>query len=501
MVQAATHPNCSHPLSTVDNSALGNRKSFPSQALCGAGSLRQWRTETAGCVLCSLREGRDGVSQSPGLCLKELGCFPGVLPQIAVILNPGFNLIPPFFGHPDSASHGVMKVWKRDLKEDETVATAHVDSICWRCSPGYVGDTCQFPDPCTPLLCQNGGSCSSRALPPSTAPEYVCVCPPGFTGEKCQGVVGDPCFPSPCQHGGTCQRISGKEHQCQCLPGWTGKNCQLMDFCPANPCANGGTCVITYPFIVCQCWPGFEGHTCQQDINECFASPSPCLNGGSCINSIGSFRCLCPSNYSGPLCQYRWGPCSSEICLHGGTCHHVDGGYHGCLCLPGNYGYTGQYCEVNPDDCAGHQCLNGGTCQDGIGSYTCHCIRGWTGETQARNKEANLRSNPCHPDAHCDTDLQTGHAICTCQLGYAGAVCYEDIDECQMGFEGLRCERDADFCRGAPCEHGTCVNVPGSFTCVCAPGFTGPLCKEFTDPCRAFQCLNGGSCHGTESGS
>ncbi|KAL7986453.1 hypothetical protein Chor_011619 [Crotalus horridus] len=165
----------------------------------------------------------------------------------------------------------------------------------------------------------------------------MCVCPPGFTGEKCQGVVGDPCFPSPCQHGGTCQRISRKEHQCQCLSGWTGKNCQLMDFCPANPCANGGTCVITYPVIVCQCWPGFEGHTCQHDINECFASPSPCLNGGSCINSIGSFRCLCPSNFSGPLCQYRRGPCSSEICLHGGTCHHVDGGYHGCLCLPGNY--------------------------------------------------------------------------------------------------------------------------------------------------------------------
>uniref|UniRef100_A0A8C6X0Q6 EGF-like domain-containing protein n=1 Tax=Naja naja TaxID=35670 RepID=A0A8C6X0Q6_NAJNA len=189
-----------------------------------------------------------------------------------------------------------------DLQKIFSVSPIH------RCSPGYVGDTCQFPDPCTPLLCQNGGSCSSRVLPPSATPEYVCVCPPGFTGEKCQGVVDDPCFPSPCQHGGTCQRISGKEHQCQCLPGWTGK-----------------------------CWPGFEGHTCQHDINECFASPSPCLNGGSCLNSIGSFRCLCPSNFSGPLCQYRWGLCSSEICLHGGTCHLVDGGYHGCLCLPGNY--------------------------------------------------------------------------------------------------------------------------------------------------------------------
>ncbi|KAL7986454.1 hypothetical protein Chor_011620 [Crotalus horridus] len=223
-------------------------------------------------------------------------------------------------------------------------------------------------------------------------------------------------------------------------------------------------------------------------------------------------------------------------------------------------GYTGQYCEVNPDDCAGHPCLNGGTCQDGIGSYTCHCIQGWTG-LLCHLPDACL-SNPCHPDAHCDTDLKTGHAICTCQLGYAGARCYEDIDECRMGsnpcehrgscyntpgsftcsclrgytgsrcesnlneclsqpcqngascldlldrfqclcpsgFEGLQCERDADFCHGDPCQHGTCVNVPGSFTCVCAPGFTGPLCEEFSDPCWEFQCLHGGSCRGTESG-
>ncbi|XP_063152418.1 neurogenic locus notch homolog protein 4 [Candoia aspera] len=463
------------------------------------------------------------------------------------------------------------------------------------CPPGYVGDMCQFADPCTPVLCQNGGTCSSRALPPPAAPEYVCVCPSGFTGEKCQEVVGDPCFPSPCQHGGMCQRVPGNDHQCQCLSGWTGKNCQLMDFCPANPCANGGTCVITYPVIVCQCWPGFEGHTCQHDINECFGSPGPCLNGGSCINNIGSFRCLCPPDFTGPLCQYQLGPCSLEICLHGGTCHHIDERYYGCLCLPGNC-YTGQYCEVNPDDCAGHQCLNGGTCQDGIGSYACHCRQGWTG-LLCHLHDACL-SNPCHPDAHCDTDLLTGHAICTCQLGYAGALCDEDIDECRMGsnpcehggscynmpgsftcsclrgytgsrcesnlneclsqpcqngascldlldcfqclcpsgfggpfceveecmqdhclnggtcvlqshgttclcppgFEGPQCETDADFCRGAPCEHGTCMNAPGSFTCVCAPGFTGPLCKEFSDPCWKFQCLNGGSCHGTESG-
>ncbi|KAF7236324.1 hypothetical protein EYD10_16957 [Varanus komodoensis] len=255
-----------------------------------------------------------------------------------------------------------------------------------------------------------------------------------------------------------------------------GKNCQLMDFCPANPCANGGTCVITYPVIVCQCRPGFDGHTCQQDINECFADPKPCLNGGTCINNIGSFRCICPPSSAGLLCQNRLGPCTPGVCLNGGTCHHVDERYHGCLCPPG---YTGQHCEVNPDDCEGNQCRNGATCQDGMGSYTCHCLPGWTG-LFCHLHDACL-SNPCHPDAHCDTDLRTGDAVCTCQQGYAGPLCYEDINECQMGAD--------------PCEHGgSCHNTPGSFTCRCPEGYTGSRCESNLNECLSRPCQNGASC-------
>ncbi|KAH0630536.1 hypothetical protein JD844_013647 [Phrynosoma platyrhinos] len=276
-----------------------------------------------------------------------------------------------------------------------------------------------------------------------------------------------------------------------------GKNCQLMDFCPANPCANGGTCVITYPVIVCQCRPGFEGHTCQYDVNECFGDTNPCLNGGQCINNMGSFRCVCPPNSSGPLCQYRLGHCSPEVCLHGGTCHDVDERFHGCLCLPG---YTGQYCEVNPDDCVGHQCSNGGTCQDGLGSYSCQCLPGWTG------------ASPCEHGGSCQNTL--GSFTCCCPEGYTGSRCESNLNEClsqpchngascldllgrfqclcPSGFEGQQCEREADLCHSSPCGHGTCMNTPSSFTCICSPGFTGLLCMELSDPCQNWQCLNGG---------
>ncbi|XP_008104121.1 neurogenic locus notch homolog protein 4 [Anolis carolinensis] len=380
------------------------------------------------------------------------------------------------------------------------------------CFTGYVGDLCQFVDPCTHKQCQNGGTCSLQMLRPPNPPTSTCLCLPGFTGEQCQGLVGDPCFPSPCQHGGSCQRLSGKQYQCQCVSGWTGKNCQLMDFCPANPCANGGTCVITYPVIVCQCRPGFEGHTCQHDVNECFGDTNPCLNGGRCINSVGSFRCVCPPNSSGPLCQYRLAPCSPEICLNGGTCHEVDERYHGCLCLPG---YTGQYCEVNPDDCVGNQCSNGGTCLDGLGSYSCQCLSGWTG-LHCHLHDACL-GNACHPDAHCDTDLLTGHAVCTCQQGYTGALCNEDIDECQMGadpcehggschntlgsftcrcpegYTGSRCESNLNECLSQPCHNGaSCLDLLGKFQCLCPSGFSGPLCE--VEECVTDHCLNGGTC-------
>ena len=31
------------------------------------------------------------------------------------------------------------------------------------------------------------------------------------------------------------------------------------------------------------------------------------------------------------------------------------------------------------DDCVGVTCQNGGTCVDGVNSYTCNCVAGYTG--------------------------------------------------------------------------------------------------------------------------
>ncbi|XP_052692815.1 neurogenic locus notch homolog protein 2-like [Crassostrea angulata] len=79
-------------------------------------------------------------------------------------------------------------------------------------------------------------------------------------------------------------------------------------------------------------------------------------------------------------------------------------------------------CKINTDECQNDPCLNGATCTNTSGSFNCTCDAGWT-----------------------------------------GIVCDEDINECLDN----------------PCQNGgTCSNSAGSFTCTCAGGFTGALCNE-----------------------
>ena len=37
-------------------------------------------------------------------------------------------------------------------------------------------------------------------------------------------------------------------------------------------------------------------------------------------------------------------------------------------------------CTANIDECANVTCQNGGTCQDGVNTFTCNCVAGYTGQ-------------------------------------------------------------------------------------------------------------------------
>ncbi|OBS60147.1 hypothetical protein A6R68_08774 [Neotoma lepida] len=274
-----------------------------------------------------------------------------------------------------------------------------------------------------------------------------------------------------------------------------GEQCQLRDFCSANPCANGGVCLATYPQIQCRCPPGFEGHTCERDVNECFLEPGPCPKGTSCHNTLGSFQCLCPVGQEGPQCKLRKGPCPPGSCLNGGTCQLVEPpsrspaplslSREGPLPWVGSMadpmillsGYTGLNCEMNPDDCVRHQCQNGATCLDGLGTYTCLCPKTWKGELF----RAGSWQQQCLLQASILTEAPNA-SPCPLSTPPAGWDCSEDIDECEA--------QGPPRCRNG----GTCQNSAGGFHCVCVSGWGGPGCDENLDDCAAATCAPGSTC-------
>ena len=52
------------------------------------------------------------------------------------------------------------------------------------------------------------------------------------------------------------------------------------------------------------------------------------------------------------------------------------------------------YCLLTDiNDCVNHTCRNGGSCVDGVNSYTCNCLAGFTGDHCDTGKSLSLLLN------------------------------------------------------------------------------------------------------------
>lgn len=231
-----------------------------------------------------------------------------------------------------------------------------------------------------------------------------------------------------------------------------------------DPCVNGGRCEDGVNQFICQCPPGYAGKRCEKEIDECDSSKSK-QNYNRFVGDL-HFQ-----HFQTNLSKFS----SSDPCQHGGIC--IDGlNSYTCNCMPG---FTGTNCETNIDDCIANPCRNGGSCIDLVNGYKCVCKIPYSGRN-CDYKMDPCQPNRCHNNAKCIPTLNFQDFSCTCPIGYTGRLCDQDINECTQA---------------ATCRNGaTCKNLPGSYECLCAKGYEGRDCTINTDDCASFPCSNGGTC-------
>ncbi|XP_070794674.1 sushi, von Willebrand factor type A, EGF and pentraxin domain-containing protein 1 [Pituophis catenifer annectens] len=277
--------------------------------------------------------------------------------------------------------------------------------------------SCPFYGTTTIIGARSIADCSSFGSTFSAAEESVVlpVAPENISKDpKVSSQIFHECFLQPCHNSGTCKQV-GSGYICICPPGYAGLKCEKeIDECRSSPCLNKGICKDGTAAFICQCQQGYSGLLCEEDVNEC--SSNPCLNKAVCVDDINSYHCLCPEGFTGTHCEAEVNECLSNPCFNKATCEDQVAGFH-CKCLPG---FIGALCEKNINECLSRPCKNGATCKDGINGYRCHCVTGYTGP-QCEVNINECESNPCENQGTCMDALSS--YVCKCPPGFTGNRC------------------------------------------------------------------------------
>lgn len=251
--------------------------------------------------------------------------------------------------------------------------------------------------------------------------------------------------------------VDKDEYRCECSAGYetdTDGTCKDINECSAVVCDEGYSCTNYPGGYDCVCPPGFEHDPLTSkciDIDECLTKQHDCAETAFCTNLSGSYLCTCETGYTGNgrTCDKTIICGEIDLCHPSATCDEITSGQelYSCSCPPGTFGSGFDRCEENV-----------AVCEPSCGSGKM-CVLG-----------------------------DNGQGVCICLEGYAPNAdnSCSDINEC----ETIGCSNGME-----------CVNLPGSFQCLCSPGTeakvssTGEIVCGDTNECAAENmCSNNAKC-------
>lgn len=340
------------------------------------------------------------------------------------------------------------------------------------CIPPSDRHTCVLESRIPACPCENGGSCVEDGR---------CLCPSGWTGDFCEQHA-----PFDCMHGGAALWLEGAM-VCVCQPGWGGQRCQFaLDQAFCLQCENGGSCIVGPGGETqrCLCPPTHGGFYCELpiaaacpfgyepdaqgncvNIDECTRLTDPCPSSFHCVDTEGSFKCRCEEGELA-ACLVEPSECPDDdeavVCPRDSSCVSVDP--LDCACDSSYEEFDGERC-VDVDECAIEPslCPTDSICVNLDPSFACVC----EDDLKLFHMGACEPVDPCTPDQRaaaanqCEESCWVTHSnatLCGCspnEIWNPVTLTCETLNECAMG---------TDMC---PPATSRCVDLDDGYDCEC----------------------------------